>query len=57
MLQNGHTKFKNLANSRLIIRFKIIFCYVKKNNPQKSVSDHFWILGMRGLRLFLTKIV
>ena len=36
MLQNGHTKFKNLANSRLIIRFKIICCYVKKKQSAKK---------------------
>ena len=50
MIQNGHTKFKNLANSRVIVRFKIICCCVKKTKnkkTQKSVSDHFGILGMR----------
>ena len=53
MIQNGHTKFKNLANSRVIVRFKIICCCVKKKQKtknkktQKSVSDHFGILGMR----------
>ena len=36
MIQNGHTKFKNLANSRVIVRFKIICCCVKKNKKQKK---------------------